>query len=161
MNLMKATDMPKAFTNLFNLYAHELSKYNPWIGTQINEEGDYLTEAIHDYIYNSEHESYCIVEKNKPIGFVVFSYEDNKEEDICYIAEIFLLNTSRGKGICETICKDFWMKNKGTCILHVLKENQVAVTYWEKLISKSGYTYDKDEHDEQMLMYEIHLGNEQ
>ena len=44
MELIRASEMKKAFGSLFNIYAHELSKYNPWIGTQINSEGIYLSE---------------------------------------------------------------------------------------------------------------------
>ena len=101
--------------------------------------------------------TFCITDENRPIGFVVFSYSDNTGEKIWYIAEIFLLETSRRIGISESICKDFWHNHKGICRLHVLKANSSAVTYWEKLIQKCGYVYEKQDHDEQMWSYEFKL----
>jgi predicted acetyltransferase len=158
MELIKASEMKKAFISLFNIYAHELSKYNPWLGTQIDREGNYLSEEVDQYLNDKTNEAFCITDQNRLIGFVVFSYSDNNEENICYIAEIFLLETSRRMGICESICKSFWSSHKGICRLHVLKANLFAVTYWEKLIQKCGYVYEKRNHGEQMWSYEFKIG---
>ncbi len=158
MELIKAIEMKNAFVSLFNIYAHELSKYNPWLGTQINSEGNYLSEYVEQYINHKCNEAFCITEENRPIGFVIFSYSHNTKENICYIEEIFLLETSRRMGICERICKSFWNNNKGICKLHVLKTNLSAITYWEKLFQKCGYVYEKRDYDEQMWSYEIKLG---
>lgn len=157
MELIKALNMEKAFINLFNIYAHELSKYNPWLGTQIDNDGNYLSEDVNQCLNDKSNEAYCIINENRPIGFVVFSYSDNADENVCYIAEIFLLETSRRMGISESICKDFWRNNNGTCRLHVLKANVSAATYWEKLICKCGYVYEKQDHGEQMWSYEFKL----
>ncbi|MDF2802059.1 MAG: hypothetical protein K0S61_1962 [Anaerocolumna sp.] len=157
MELIIASKMEKAFVSLFNIYAHELSKYNPWLGTQIDNEGNYVPEDVNQYITDKSNEAYCITEENRPIGFVVFSYSDNPDDKECYISEIFLLETSRHKGICETICKDFWHTHSGTCKLHVLKANLSAAVYWEKLICEAGYIYEKKDHGEQMWSYEFKL----
>ena len=157
MELIKASEMKNAFVSLFNIYAHELSRYNPWLGTQIDREGNYLSEQVEQYINDKSSEAFCITDNNRPIGFTVFSYSDKTEDDICSIEEIFLIETSRRKGVCESICKDFWSKNKGMCILHVLKANLPAAVYWEKLIEKCGYTYEKKDYDEQLWCYEINL----
>ena len=37
--LADAVQHKSAFQNMFNLYAHELSEYNPWIATQVSEKG--------------------------------------------------------------------------------------------------------------------------
>ena len=157
MELIRASEMKNAFRNLFNIYAHELSKYNPWIGTQINSEGFYLSEQVEQYIKDECLDAFCIIEDKRPIGFVIFSYSDSSEENTCSIDEIFLIETSRRMGICETICKEFWRENKGICTLHVLKANLSAATYWEKLIPKCGYAYDKRDDNEQMWCYEMKL----
>ena len=153
MELIKSSEMKYAFRNLFNLYAHELSKYNPWLGTQINSDGIYLSEHVEQYFNDTSVDSFCIVEEERPIGFVIFS----KSEGNIGIDEIFLIQTSRGLGISEEICKSFWRENKGICSLHVLKANFPAVTYWENLIQKSGYAYEKLDDHEQMWCYEIKL----
>ena len=157
MELIKSSEMKIAFVNLFNIYAHELSKYNPWLGTQIDSQANYLSEHVEQLISDESLDSFCIVKDKKPIGFAVFSYSNNSGENTCSIDEIFLIETSRGMGICESICKDFWSKNKGICTLHVLKANISTVTYWEKLISKCGYTYEKREDNEQMWCFEMNL----
>ena len=157
MELIKSSGMKNAFISLFNIYAHELSKYNPWLGTQIDSQGNYLSEQVEQLIDDESLNSFCITENKKPIGFVVFSHSGSNEENTCSIDEIFLIETSRGRGICESICKEFWSKNKGVCTLHVLKANRPSVTYWEKLISRCGYSYEKLEENEQMWCYEIRL----
>lgn len=156
MELIKSSEMRVAFRNLFNIYAHELSKYNPWLGTQINSEGMYLSEHVEETFNDSSVDSFCITEENTPIGFVIFSKSDSSEGNVG-IDEIFLVQTSRGLGISEEICKNFWHENKGICSLHVLKANLPAVTYWEKLINKCGYVYEKLDANEQMWCYEINL----
>ena len=157
MELISALKMKNAFISLFNIYAHELSKYNPWIGMQIDNDGNYLSEDVEQYLNNKRNEAFCIINENRPIVFVVFSYSDNTDESMCYIAEIFLIETSRRKGISESICKDFWSNHKGICRLHILKTNRSAVTYWEKHIQKCGYILKKQDHDEQMWSYEFKL----
>ena len=52
MKLVKAVTMEKAFINLFNIYAHELSRYNPWLGTQIDLDGNYLSEDVKQYLHD-------------------------------------------------------------------------------------------------------------
>ena len=73
MQLIEATEMKKAFVSLFNIYAHELSKYNPWLGSQINQDGNYLAEQVEQWMTDSSVEAFCITEGDSPIGFVVFS----------------------------------------------------------------------------------------
>lgn len=158
MELISALKLKKTFVNLFNIYAHELSKYNSWIGTQIDIDGNYLSEEVEQYLNDEKNEAYCIIDENRPVGFVVFSYSTNTDENICDIAEIFLVETSRRIGISEIICKEFWRNHKGICRLQVLKANCSAVMYWEKLIKKCGYVCKKQDHDEQMWSYEFKIG---
>ncbi len=156
MELIKSSEVKHAFRNLFNLYAHELSKYNPWLGTQMNNDGIYLSEYVEQHFNDTSVDSFCIMEEKRPIGFVIFSKSESDEGNVG-IDEIFLIHTSRGLGISEEICKKFWRENKGICSLHVLKANLPAITYWEKLIEKSGYNYEKQDDNEQMWCYEINL----
>ena len=156
VELIKSSEMKNAFRNLFNIYAHELSKYNPWLGTQINSDGNYLSEYVEQTFNDTSIESFCIVKDERPIGFAMFSNSDSSEGNVS-IDELFLVETSRGLGISEEICKSFWSENKGICSLHVLKANLPAVTYWEKLIKKCGYAYEKRDDHEQMWCYEISL----
>lgn len=156
MELIKALEMKIAFRNLFNLYAHELSKYNPQLGMYINSDGNYLSEYVEQSLDNMSIESYCIVEEERPIGFVMFSKSDSSEGNVG-IENIFLVETSRGLGICEEICKKFWLENKGICSMHVLKANLPAITYWERLVEKCGYAYEKRDDSKQMWCYDINL----
>ncbi|CEG21221.1 hypothetical protein BN1080_00125 [Planococcus massiliensis] len=153
MEFTKAAEMKHAFIQMFNLYAHELSAHNPWIGTQIDREGNYLSEAVSQLLTGVSQEAFCIIEDGRPIGMAVFSSSEKE----CSIDEIFLVQTSRGKGISERICTEFWNKHTGICTLHVLKRNDAAVKYWEKLIPRCGYRYKKREENEQMWRYEVEL----
>ncbi|MDF2947369.1 MAG: family N-acetyltransferase [Bacillales bacterium] len=157
MELIRSSEMKNAFVRLFNIYANELSKYNPWLGTQIDSQGNYLSKHVEKLISDRSLDAFCITYDKKAVGFVVFSYSDRSGGNICSIDEIFLIETSRGLGISERICTEFWRKYKGICTLSVLKANLSAVAYWEKLISRCGYTYEKHEKNEQMWRYEIDL----
>ena len=158
MELVKSSEMKHAFRNLFNLYAHELSKYNPKLGMFINSDGNYLSDFVEGSFNDPHVDAFCIVEEKRPIGFVIFTKSDSSNKNIC-IDQIFLIQTSRGLGISEEICKKFWRENKGICSLHVLKANLPAITYWEKLIDKCGYAYEKHSKSEQMWRYDINLNS--
>lgn len=140
MNLMPLSDMQHAFRQLFNLYAHELSQYNPWIGTKLNQHGIYLAQEVEDILNDSTREGYCIISNEQPVGFVIFS----SDEESCSIDELFLVHTSRGKGIAEAICRNYWHQQQAICTLHVFQANKPAEAYWEKLITKCGYTFKKE-----------------
>lgn len=156
MELIVAKNMRQAFQNMFNLYAHELSQYNVWLGTQINIEGNYLADAVSEYIDSDCFESYCIMEDNIPIGMAVFSSSLEEGEWYHDIEEIFLVNTSRHKGIIKKICLDFWNRNTGTGTLHVLAGNSKAICYWEKLLEYCKYSYQKKVKDG-MVAYHFHI----
>lgn len=156
LQLINAKENPAAFQNLFNLYIHELSRYNSWLGTQLDENGVYLAESVQNYLTSDIFESYCILVQNFPIGFAVFSSE--KEENQWYhdVEEIFLIHTSRHQGIAEQICIDFWKRNIGIGTLHVLPENEPAIRFWERLLKQCGFQYSKERKDG-MLVYHFPL----
>lgn len=157
MRLVEARKMKDAFQNLFNMYAHELSKYNPWLGTQIDKNGNYLAHVVKSYIEDQFNQSFCIIEDRRPIGLVVFSSSCEEGEWQHDIEEIFIIQTSRKKGVSEKICQDFWQSNKGVATLCVLKAHKEASAYWEKLITRYNYTYEKIDEDEKMWLYKFNI----
>lgn len=156
VELIKADMKRSVFVNLFNLYAFELSEYNPSLDGQIDENGNYLSEAVSQYIDGSGFSSYCIFNGERPIGIAVFSSEEDGGELYHDIEEIFLLKTSRHKGIAEKLCLDFWDKNSGTGTLHVLSENKTALRFWDKLLESGGYVPEKHT-DSGMTVYHFPL----
>lgn len=143
MELILAHNNRAVFTSLFNIYVHELSEYNPWLAKQMNDEGNYLREEVNDFFTTKTYEPYLIYDENHPIGFVVFSKDENnwEEEVTCSIEELFIVKTSRKKGYATKIAKDFWEKEKGSVsIIGILKENHTAIRFWENLIKQ----YDTD-----------------
>lgn len=150
MVLLSAEKNRAIFISLFNIYVHELSSYNPWLATQMNEEGNYLTNEIDNFFTNNEYEPYIIYNDKVPIGFVVFSKQElgSGESTTCCIDEMFLVRTSRKKKLATQIVKDFLNREKGgICGLAVLKDNIPAVQFWEKLIMQYDVNYTRWEAD--------------
>lgn len=148
MELLNARKRCNMFTSLFNIYAHELSDYNPWIATQMNEEGNYLEHEVVSLLNKPCYDPYIIFDNNNPVGFVVFSKQEpgSCESTTCCIDEIFIVKTSRGKGLATLVVNDFLKKEKdGICGLAVLKDNIPAIQFWEKLIKKYDTNYLRSE----------------
>lgn len=149
--------MQSAFKNLFNCYAHEMSTYNTWLGTQINADGIYVPDVVEKCFTSDEKTPFVITENGLPIGFVVF--ESFIEDNVWFhnIDEMFVVKTSRKNGVCSDIVRKFWNENSGMGMLYVLKTNLPAITYWEKLLKDSGYTYIKNDENEQVWLYKFKL----
>lgn len=154
--LVNAAENPAAFQNMFNLYAHELSLYNTWLGTKLDENGNYLANIVKSYIEDDGYKSYCITENSRPIGLAVFSSE--LDDGVWYhdVEELFLINTERHKGAAERLCKEFWSSCRGIGTLHVLSENENAIRFWEKLLTECKYNFTKTSEDA-MVVYRFPL----
>jgi predicted acetyltransferase len=144
MELIPAKMNRLVFTSLFNIYVHELSEYNPWLATQMNEEGIYVPDEIDSFFTTKGYEPFIIFDEKHPVGFVVFSKQDpnSGETTTCCIDELFIVKTSRHKGIATQIAKNFWSQEKGgVCGLAILKENASAICFWENLIIQYDTSY--------------------
>lgn len=141
---------------LFNEYIEELSQYNPWLGEQKDENGNYLEKVYEKYFTTVEKKPYVIFVEDKAVGFTVMSVPDaDEQEDGCisYIEEMFVEKQYRGKGIATDIVKRFLKQQEGMCGFSVLKKNEAAVSIWEKLLKEEGYHYKKVDEDEQIWSY--------
>lgn len=143
MELIAAAENKSAFQSMFNLYAHELSEYNPSLGLRIDGDGNYLADAVADYI-NGDFAAYVVTDDGRPIGLAVFSSEEDGGVVYNDVEEMFLIKTSRHRGIAERLCVDFWQRSSGIGTLHVLPENTSALHFWEKLLTDSGYSFTRE-----------------
>lgn len=144
MELISAKMNRAIFTSLFNLYVHELSEYNPWLATQMNEEGIYLPNEIDSFFTTIGYEPYIIYDDKYPVGFVVISKQgpDSGETTTCCIDELFVVKTSRQKGLATQFVNNFLKQEKGgVCGLAILKENTPAIRFWENLIIQYDTNY--------------------
>jgi len=159
--LEDARKFRSAFQNLFNIYIHELSEYNNWLDTQINYEGNYLTNEVLEYFSSELKHPYVVIRDNHPIGFVVFSYPDVNESDgcDCYIEELFITKPNRKNGIAAEIANEYWKTEKGVCGLCILKKNTNAITFWENTIKANDYTYTLENQGE-LWFYKVSLQGE-
>lgn len=144
MELITARNKRALFSSLFNLYAHELSYYNPWLASQLNEEGNYVPQDVDSFFTTKGYEPYIIYDEKYPVGFVVFSKQepDSGETTTCCIDELFVVRTSRQKGVATQVVKDFIDKERGgVCGLVVLKDNTPAIQFWENFIKQYDSNY--------------------
>ena len=87
-------------------------------------------------------------------------FSSEKDDGVVYndIEEIFLVKTSRRKGLAERICVDFWQGCTGIGTLHVLPNNVSAICFWDKLLSKCGYAFTRCD-EGSMTVYRFKLGS--
>lgn len=154
MELVNASQKKKAFQNLFNLYVHELSGYDHWLGTALDSEGIYQSPGgLEEYYDETKKEAYVIMEDEQAIGFVVFSQEPN----LCSVNEIFIVNSKRNMGIASGIIQNYWKDKTGTFMTHLLKNNQPAISFWENLFKRNNYLFETTKRDEVAVNYWVKL----
>lgn len=149
----------KAFRNFFNIYLHELSKYNPLIARKMSDEAIYMPDVADGYFDEASKSPIVLYKNDRPIGFVVISTpteEDHKDGCDYYIEEIFMSNVERGKGITSELCRELWREKGGTCGLCVLKKNYQAEVFWERLFTSCGYKFTKS-NAEDMWFYKFKI----
>lgn len=153
----------KESRKLFDAYIEELSLYNPWLATQKDENGNYLSKIYEGFLKEPEKKMFLVFVGGKAAGFAVVSVPKAEEEPdgcISYIEELYIEKEYRKKGIAKDIVKRFLRQQKGKSGFCVLKKNEIADTIWEDLLKKEGYSYKKNG-DENLWFYQVDTGRTQ
>lgn len=149
--LLEAVQMKKAFINMFNIYAHELSRYNPWLATQISMEGNYLEEYVKEYFANPAKRPFIILCDSRPAGMFVVSGQNDSFD----IEEFFVTIPYRKKGIATNIVKLLLSQVEKPCEISILEKNESAIQFWEKLFKDGKADYTKENDGNGMWNYHI------
>lgn len=151
MELKKASENRRTFENLFNMYCYELSFDDPWLGTNISVNGDFNPPEGLDAMVNG---SYVIYEEDHAIGFV--TYEEGNMADYS-IAEIFITNSFRRKGIASEIVQNYLKDKEGTFMVHILKNSKAGNAFFQYIFNKNNLTYERKPMDEIADAYYVNL----
>lgn len=142
MELKNISENTKAFQNLFNLYCYELSFTDPWLGTQINENGEFgMPPGMKLEGLNAR----VIYEDNHAIGFVI--YQEGGKADYS-IEEIFVTSAYRKKGTATKIVNDYLKDKEGTFMVHILKKSEDAQKFFLDIFKKNDLPYTREPLDE-------------
>lgn len=168
--LVDGVQHKKAFQNMFNLYAHDLSEYNPWLASQVSDEGNYLEKQVEEYFEAPNKKPYLILCEGRPAGLLVIAGfcanpMDSADKDNFAIEEMFVSIPYRGKGIADNIVQRVWKqirpekqeKKELICKLSILPGNERAIHFWEKMIRAYGTSYTKKIADNGMWNYCIQM----
>lgn len=125
------------FKHLLELYAYDFTCI--W-DFDIGEDGTYGYPHLDLFWYKQNYYPFLIYVENKLAGFVLIQkgleqFDIQPDDNRWNVTEFFILRKFRGKGIGQEVIQAIWKTFKGEWQIRVLKENQLATTFWEKTIA--------------------------
>ena len=138
-------DNKNGFTNLFQLYLYDLSKYNKNI--EIEENGLYPAPWIDKEWDMPEFIPLRIEQNHNTCGFILLSKKPYSKPgtEFC-IQEFFILREFRNKGIGQASIEQLFNKYSGSYSMLVIKHNIPAKLFWEKVLDVMQIQYKKEKH---------------
>lgn len=132
--------------SLYSFYLHDLSQYSPSL--MPNGQGTFEFDSF-DAIWDTPGISVLLIKNGEEIaGFLLFLEKPIlKKADFC-INDMFLFHPYRGKGAAEEALDVLFQKHKGTYYVEQLAENKRAVSFWKKVFSTNGFSYEEMEKTE-------------
>lgn len=75
------------------------------------------------------------------VGFLIIGkgYPEKHPDALRSVAQAFVLQGYRGKGLMSTAMKDYLTRHRGVYSLLVLKGNDYAAGFWKRFFEKEGY----------------------
>lgn len=125
------------FRHLLELYAYDFTSV--W-DFDIGENGTYGYQHLDLFWQETNYYPFLIYVKNKLAGFILIQkglkqFNIVPDDNRWNVTELFILRKFRGKGIGQKIIQEIWKVLKGEWQVRVLKENVLAVKFWEKTIT--------------------------
>lgn len=154
-------DDKKGFSDLFQLYLYDLSKYNHNI--KVDENGSYPASWI-DRDWDLPEFIPLRIEQNiNTCGFILLSNKPfSKPGTEWCIQECFILRRFRKKGIGLASIDQLFSNYPGSYSMAVMKDNVPALLFWEKVLDLMGIQYTKEKHNEEGIdgiSYEFSIPN--
>ena len=136
-----------SFKNLFQLYLHDLSKYNHTI--EIEENGIFPASWIDEHWDLPEFIPLRIDQNDNTCGFILLSKKPFSKPgtELC-IQEFFILKKFRNKGIGRASVEQLFANYPGSYSMSVIKENTPAKLFWKKTLELMGIHYKKEKHSQ-------------
>ena len=131
--------------NIMQIYYKELSKYQDETAIfETNEKGIYESKYFDCYWTDKDRFPYLLKQDEKIIGF---AFVRKNEENYIEIAEFFILNEYKSKGLGSFMAKNLFDLHKGNWEIRTLLKNKSAQTFWRKIISE----YTNDNYEEKYI----------
>jgi predicted acetyltransferase len=145
--ILNSFDDKKGFSDLFQLYLYDLSKYNKNI--EIDEKGLYPASWIDRDWGLSEFIPLRIEQNHNTCGFILLTKKPfSKPGTEWCIQECFILSKFRKKGIGRDSIEQLFANYSGSYSMAVMKDNIPALLFWEKALDLMGIQYKKGKETE-------------
>lgn len=154
-----------------NGYHVELAEIHPRIYEKLY--ADYLTEllAMENKTLDSDYmqaitsmrsdvsmTSYALFVEKEPTGILVTSApneEVNAYGCSSYIEDLYVVPKYRGRGIASDVFTRFIRQQKKPTNLCVMKKNAPALKFWEDVINRNNFAYERKEYDAGRWIYTV------
>jgi predicted acetyltransferase len=144
-------DDKNGFSDLFQLYLYDLSKYNHNI--KVDESGLYPASWIDRDWDFPEFIPLRIEQNHHTCGFILLSKKPfSKPGTEWCIQECFILSKFRNKGIGRASIVQLFANYSGSYSMAVIKDNVPANLFWVEVLDLMGIEYTKEKHSEMELM---------
>lgn len=97
----------------------------------------------HEYYLDPQTEWIDIYDEDQPVGFLIICFHGgdcHPEADYC-IAQAFILEEHRRKGLMFNTVSEFLQSHKGIYTLDIIKGNEQAEWFWDKVLEANGAEY--------------------
>lgn len=125
--------------SMLQLYAYDFSEFT---SDDINECGDFGFARLLRYYWTGKNpDPFIIKVGDKIAGFVMVKKIEISNTEYHSVAEFFILRKYRKSGIGKRVAKMVFKKFQGPWYVDVIKSNEPACVFWEKVIK--DYTGEK------------------
>lgn len=137
-NVIKATinDYP-VIQNMARFYFYDLSRYCGFISEEwaCPPDGLYSDVDLKHYFEDKDRLAYLIKIDSELAGFALLHHGITSSEDVCVMAEFFILAKFQGQGIGREVAEQLWIMHPGKWEIPIIPENSKALSFWRKIVS--------------------------
>ncbi len=122
-----------ALADLLQLYAQEFSAFHP---VQFGRDGRFVYRDLPNYWREPSKHPFLIEIGGETAGFVLVQQPRAASGDdvVWDIAECFVLNKFRRRGVGMDVAHRIWRRLPGMWQVRVLQENNAAIHFWDQAI---------------------------
>ena len=122
---------------LYKEYCLSLGKYDKRLLTIDSD------RIVHEYYLDPRAEWIDIYDNGEPVGFLIICLSGgdcHPDADYC-IAQAFILEEHRRKGLMFNTVSEFLQSHKGIYTLDVIQGNEQAEWFWDKVLEANNAEY--------------------
>ena len=121
--------------NLLELYAHDFSEFHD---LELGADGRFGYKHLPTYWAEPDRLPFLVKVDGNLAGFVLAKRgsEVSGDEDVWDVAEFFIIRGYRRRGIGMEVAHEVWRRFPGQWEVRVLKTNDTAKEFWERVINR-------------------------